>query len=75
MKYVNRLTPVTLIGKATEKGLEEVAKAVLGRHFNLREDQEQSVGDEGNGEKGISKDIANDSVSSGFFWSHCFPPT
>ena len=35
MKYVNRLTPVTLIDKATEKGLEEVGKSVLGNHLKL----------------------------------------
>jgi len=35
MKYANRLTPVTSLGKATEKGLEEVGKEVLGKYFNL----------------------------------------
>ena len=35
MRYVNRLTPMTIIGKATEKGLEEVGKTVLGTHFQL----------------------------------------
>lgn len=35
MRYVNRLTPVTSFAKATEKGLEEVAKNVLPRHFRL----------------------------------------
>lgn len=35
MKYANRLTPVSMIGKATEKGLEEVGKTVLGKHFKL----------------------------------------
>lgn len=35
MKYVNRLTPVAMIGRATEKGLDEVGKAVLGKHFQL----------------------------------------
>ncbi|TVY84765.1 tRNA acetyltransferase TAN1 [Lachnellula suecica] len=34
-KYINRLTPMTLMGKATEKGLEDVAKAVLGEYFKL----------------------------------------
>jgi tRNA acetyltransferase TAN1 len=34
-KYINRLTPMTLIGKATEKGLEDVAKTVLGEYFEL----------------------------------------
>ena len=34
-RYVNRLTPMTLMGKATEKGLEEVGKKVLGEHFQL----------------------------------------
>ncbi len=37
MRYVNRLTPVSLIGKATEKGLEEVTKAVLPPHFEMEE--------------------------------------
>jgi tRNA acetyltransferase TAN1 len=35
MKYANRLTPMTMIGKATEKGVEEVGKEVLGATFNL----------------------------------------
>ncbi len=35
MRYVNRLTPVTIIGRATERGLEEVARNVLGAHFQL----------------------------------------
>jgi tRNA acetyltransferase TAN1 len=35
MRYVNRLTPVSLIGKATEKGIEEVTRSVLSGHFNL----------------------------------------
>ena len=39
MRYVNRLTPVTIIGKATEKGLEEVGKTVLGAHFQLADEE------------------------------------
>jgi tRNA acetyltransferase TAN1 len=35
MRYVQRLTPVTIIGKATDKGLEDVGKTVLGAHFQL----------------------------------------
>jgi tRNA acetyltransferase TAN1 len=35
MRYANRLTPVSVIGRATEKGLEEVARTVLGAHFQL----------------------------------------
>jgi len=35
MKYVNRLTPMTLMGRASESGLEEVGKAVLGQYFQL----------------------------------------
>jgi len=39
LRYVNRLTPNTIIGKATEKGLAELGKFVLGAHFQLtRED-------------------------------------
>ncbi|PBP23101.1 26S protease regulatory subunit 6B, partial [Diplocarpon rosae] len=37
MKYVNRLTPMTLMAKASEKGLEDLARTVLQEHFNLAE--------------------------------------
>lgn len=37
-RYLNRLTPMTLMGKATESGLEEVGRAVLGAHFQLTSD-------------------------------------
>jgi hypothetical protein len=33
-RWVKRLTPMTLIGKATEKGLDEVAKSVLAPNFH-----------------------------------------
>ncbi|KAK8203896.1 THUMP domain-containing protein [Phyllosticta capitalensis] len=33
-RFVKRLTPMTLMGKATENGLEEVAKQVLAPHFH-----------------------------------------
>ncbi|TGO29569.1 hypothetical protein BPAE_0013g00200 [Botrytis paeoniae] len=35
LRFVNRLTPMSIIGKATEKGIEEVGQAVLGAHFRL----------------------------------------
>lgn len=35
MRYINRLTPMSCIGKATERGLEEVGRAVLAKHFQL----------------------------------------
>jgi hypothetical protein len=35
MRFVNRLTPMALMGKATEKGLEEVGRVVVGEHFQL----------------------------------------
>jgi tRNA acetyltransferase TAN1 len=34
-RYVNRLTPVSVMGKATEAGLVEVAREVLGGCFDL----------------------------------------
>jgi len=47
MKYANRLTPMTMIGKATEKGLEEVGKLVLGANFKLAtKEDELEVGKE-----------------------------
>lgn len=33
-RWIRRLTPMTRLGKATEKGLEEVSKAVLGPEFH-----------------------------------------
>jgi hypothetical protein len=44
MRYVNRLTPVTIIGKATEKGLEELGKTILAQHFELSDAGERSEG-------------------------------
>jgi len=35
LKYVNRLTPMTLMGRATESGLAEVGNAVLSKYFQL----------------------------------------
>jgi tRNA acetyltransferase TAN1 len=46
MRYVNRLTPVTIVGKATEKGLEEVGKTVLGAHFRLSGEEEKEAKEE-----------------------------
>ena len=46
MRYVNRLTPVTIVGKATEKGLEEVGKTVLGAHFQLSGEEEKEAKEE-----------------------------
>jgi tRNA acetyltransferase TAN1 len=64
MRYINRLTPMVLMGKATEKGLEEVGAAVLNEHFNLRESPETPVDDKGNAKRkvGLQK-IPNSSVS------------
>lgn len=42
-KYLNRLTPMSLMGRATEKGLEEVARAVLAEHFDIKGDDETST--------------------------------
>ena len=51
MRYVNRLTPVTMTEKATEKGITELGKTVLGRHFHL-------AGDERSGEADIEPDYS-----------------
>ncbi|KAI2627515.1 hypothetical protein GGR54DRAFT_589310 [Hypoxylon sp. NC1633] len=38
-RFINRFTPITLTGKANESGLEEVAKKVLSKHFQLAGDE------------------------------------
>jgi hypothetical protein len=37
MRYINRLTPMTMFGKATEKGIEELSRVVLGKVFSMIE--------------------------------------
>jgi tRNA acetyltransferase TAN1 len=47
MRYVNRLTPVSMTAKASEKGLEEVGRSVIGKYFQLSDEgllQEQEKG-------------------------------
>ncbi|RDW67932.1 hypothetical protein BP6252_09328 [Coleophoma cylindrospora] len=44
-KYLNRLTPMTLMARATEKGLEEVARTVLAEHFDLKKETGTSTED------------------------------
>ncbi|KAK4228161.1 tRNA acetyltransferase TAN1 [Podospora fimiseda] len=48
-RYVNRLTPVTVTGKATEQGLADVAKEALSPFFDLTEKREAA--EEGDNEK------------------------
>jgi hypothetical protein len=40
---VKRLTPITLIGKATEKGIDELAEKVLAPHFHGEAVEEKKV--------------------------------
>ncbi|KAI1130170.1 hypothetical protein F5Y10DRAFT_236377 [Nemania abortiva] len=46
-RFINKLTPITLTGKATEKGLEDVARKVLSEHFRLAEDEAEGTADSG----------------------------
>lgn len=43
-RYVNRLTPVTVIGKASESGLLEVARKALAPHFKISSVQPPAAG-------------------------------
>ncbi|KAK5625554.1 hypothetical protein RRF57_001270 [Xylaria bambusicola] len=44
-RFINKLTPITLTGKATEKGLEDVAKKVLPDHFRMADDETDTKDD------------------------------
>lgn len=48
-KYINRLTPVMDTDKATEKGIQRVARKVLPSFFSLNEEEKEG-GDEEEGE-------------------------
>lgn len=43
-RFIKKLTPMTLMGKATEKGLEEVAQKVLAPHFHGESNSGKKVG-------------------------------
>ncbi|KAH8819622.1 hypothetical protein F5884DRAFT_20133 [Xylogone sp. PMI_703] len=57
-RYLNRLIPMTRIGKATEKGIEEVGRAVLEAHFELasKGDADSAAIDKGESVTGESED-------------------
>jgi hypothetical protein len=42
-RFVKRLTPITAIEKATEKGLDDVAQRVLASHFHGSDQQGKKV--------------------------------
>ncbi|KAI0154081.1 hypothetical protein BJ166DRAFT_534490 [Pestalotiopsis sp. NC0098] len=50
-RFINRFTPITLMGRATENGVQETARSVLAEHFQLAgvdqqptEEQDQGQG-------------------------------
>lgn len=45
-KYINRLTPVMDTDKATEKGIQKVARKVLPSFFSLNEEEKEAEGEE-----------------------------
>ncbi|PVH89009.1 hypothetical protein DL98DRAFT_508842 [Cadophora sp. DSE1049] len=60
MKYVNRLTPMTLMAKATEKGLQDLGSTVLQKHFHMSADATEEPT---SGEERASEDIPNSSYA------------
>ncbi|KZL81241.1 thump domain-containing protein [Colletotrichum incanum] len=59
-KYINRLTPVTFVDKASENGVARVARRALAAHFELTVDDTSEVTGadvkEGSGEAGVEKE-------------------
>lgn len=45
-RFINRFTPITLMGRATENGVLETAKTVLAEHFQLAGVDEQPTDEE-----------------------------
>lgn len=48
-RFINRFIPITLMGRASENGVEEIAKTVLSEHFQLAgvDDQPPDSEDQG----------------------------
>lgn len=65
-KYINRLTPVFDTDKATDKGIERVARTVMGSHFELKKE----AGEDAPAEATSSKE--QDEGSAGCTVSHRF---
>jgi tRNA acetyltransferase TAN1 len=53
-RFINRFTPISAMGRATEQGVEEIAKTVLSEHFQLA----------GVDDKPLSEQTGDHSVSS-----------
>ncbi|KAI0880945.1 uncharacterized protein GGS22DRAFT_78151 [Annulohypoxylon maeteangense] len=70
-RFLNRFTPVTASAKATEAGLDEVAKKVLGEHFRLASDSDE--GDEGEKDGGDEK--KEEEEGKEIFHSYAIRPT
>ncbi|KAK7414133.1 hypothetical protein QQX98_006995 [Neonectria punicea] len=51
-KYINRLTPVQDMDKATETGIERVARTVLGQYFELKGESGDDVQDGADAQSG-----------------------
>lgn len=45
LRHINRLTPVVVIGKALDNGVEKVAREVLGGCLELKADDGEAVGE------------------------------
>ena len=65
-RYVNRLTPVSATGKATEQGLVEVARKVLREWFDLsgKRGQQQQKSEEGDKKEGPEQAEKNDDAGA-----------
>ncbi|KAI9731451.1 MAG: hypothetical protein M1818_007841 [Claussenomyces sp. TS43310] len=62
-RFVNRLSPMAGMARATEKGLEEVGRRVLGEHFRLQgEGDRRDVTEAGNCSYAIRPTIRNHST-------------
>ncbi|ETS85500.1 hypothetical protein PFICI_03525 [Pestalotiopsis fici W106-1] len=48
-RFINRFTPITLMGRATETGVQETAKTVLAEHFQLAGVDEQPTDEQKQG--------------------------
>lgn len=54
-KYINRLTPVMDTDKATEKGIQRVARKVLSSFFSLNEEEKEEEDEEKSTAEGLGE--------------------
>ncbi|EAA30469.1 hypothetical protein NCU02385 [Neurospora crassa OR74A] len=74
-RYLNRLTPMSVMGKATEQGLAETARQVLEEHFDLSGKKGEKTEGDGGAEAETNKEGDNNKKREYKPYTYAIRPT